>query len=87
TVIVNIEAVSEELDKIDQLERDFAARPEVQQCYYVTGEWDFVLVIVVADMTEYDRLTRELFFPQANVKRFKSLVVMRRTKATLNVSL
>ncbi|MEY5017191.1 MAG: hypothetical protein RL431_240, partial [Actinomycetota bacterium] len=39
TVIVNIEAVSEELDKIDQLERDFAARPEVQQCYYVTGEW------------------------------------------------
>lgn len=87
TIIVNVEAVSEELDKIDQLEREFAARPEIQQCYYVTGEWDFALVVIVADMAEYDRLTRDLFFASANVKRFKSLVVMRRTKTTLNVPL
>lgn len=87
TIVVNIEAVSEQLDLIDKLEASFSASPAIQQCYYVTGEWDFVLIVVVKDMSEYDTLTRELFFPNNNVKRFKSLVVMRRTKVTLDVPL
>jgi len=57
----------------------------VQQCYYVTGEWDFVLICVVHDMDEYTSLTRELFFASNNVKRFKSLVAMNRAKVTLDV--
>lgn len=85
TLIVNVEAESEQLDRIDQLEREFSLRTEVQQCYYVTGEWDFVLVILVSDMVAYDVLTRELFFSNPNVKRFKSLVAMRRTKVTLDI--
>ena len=87
TLVVNIEAVSEQLDLIDQMEATFASNPSIQQCYYVTGEWDFVLVVLVKDMEAYDRLTRELFFPNNNVKRFKSLVVMRRTKVSLDVNL
>lgn len=87
TIVVNIEAVSEQLDLIDQMEATFASNPSIQQCYYVTGEWDFVLVALVKDMEAYDRLTRELFFPNNNVKRFKSLVVMRRTKVSLDVNL
>lgn len=87
TIVVNIEAVSEQLDLIDKLEASFSASPAIQQCYYVTGEWDFVLIVVVKDMSEYDTLTRELFFPNNNVKRFKSLVVMRRTKVTLDVQI
>jgi DNA-binding Lrp family transcriptional regulator len=87
TVIANVEVVSEQLDEIDKLESIFSARTEIQQCYYVTGEWDFVLVILVRDMAEYDHLTKELFFNSANVKRFKSLVVMRRTKVGLTVPL
>jgi DNA-binding Lrp family transcriptional regulator len=59
----------------------------VQQCYYVTGDWDFVLVLLVRDMAEYTRLTRDLFFASNNVKRFKTLVVMKRTKVSLEVPL
>ncbi len=36
--------------------------PQVQQVYYVTGDFDFLLVINVRDMAEYEALTRELFF-------------------------
>jgi len=57
----------------------------VQQCYYVTGEWDFVLILLVQDMEQYTSLTRELFFASNNVKRFKSLVVMDRSKVGLSV--
>lgn len=87
TVIVQLEAVSEEVDKLDELQRSLVECPNVQQCYYVTGEWDFVLVLLVHDMDQYRRLTRELFFASGNVKRFKTLVVMDRAKVGLSVPL
>ncbi len=72
---------------IDAVKREFASAPEVQQCYYVTGEADFVLVIVVPTMTDYEALTRRLFFGNDNVKRFRTLVAMDRVKVGLSVPL
>lgn len=87
TVIVQIEVISEEVERLDDLQRRFTDCPNIQQCYYVTGEWDFVLVLLVRDMEHYRRLTRELFFPSGNVKRFKTLVVMNPAKVSLEVPL
>lgn len=85
TVIVQIEAVSEEIDKLDDLQQRLVTCPNVQQCYYVTGEWDFVLVLLLRDMDQYRQLTRDLFFPSGNIRRFKTLVVMDRAKVSLSV--
>jgi len=87
TVITQIEVVSEQVGLLDPMEQAFTRCPQVQQCYYVTGEWDFVLVLLVRDMVQYTRLTRELFFASNNVKRFKTLVVMKPAKVTLDVPL
>jgi Lrp/AsnC family transcriptional regulator, leucine-responsive regulatory protein len=87
TVIAQVEIASEQPEQLDRLQASFVACPQVQQCYYVTGEWDFVLVLLVRDMDQYTRLIRELFFASSNVNRFKTLVVMNRAKATLDVPL
>jgi Lrp/AsnC family leucine-responsive transcriptional regulator len=87
TVIVEVEVFSEAANLIDAVKREFASAPEVQQCYYVTGEADFVLVIVVPTMTDYEALTRRLFFGNDNVKRFRTLVAMDRVKVGLSVPL
>jgi Lrp/AsnC family transcriptional regulator, leucine-responsive regulatory protein len=87
TVIVQIEMVSEETERLDQLQRDLTACQNVQQCYYVTGEWDIILIVLVPDMDHYRRLTRDLFFASGNVKRFKTLVVMNHAKVSLDVPL
>jgi len=65
----------------------FCAAPEVQQCYYVTGDADFVLVLLVADMAEYERLTRRLFFGNPNVRKFRTLVTMERVKFETAIAL
>ena len=65
----------------------FAHCPQIQQCYYVAGEWDFVLIFAVRNMDQYTELTRELFFSNNNVKRFKTLVSMSRVKVGLEVPL
>nr|WP_239468556.1 Lrp/AsnC family transcriptional regulator [Microvirga arvi] len=86
-VEVEVEVISETAELIDAAKREFAAVPEVQQCYYVTGEADFVLVVVVPTMTAYETLTRRLFFGNNNVKRFRTFVSMDRVKVGLAVPL
>ncbi|WP_245422264.1 Lrp/AsnC family transcriptional regulator [Alsobacter soli] len=87
TIFVEVEVISETADLLDAAKRDFAAAPEVQQCYYVTGEADFVLVVVVPSMAAYESLTRRLFFNNPNVKRFRTFVAMDRVKVGLAVPL
>lgn len=87
TIIAMVEVESEQIDQLDATRRSFSACPNIQQCYYVAGEWDFVLVFVVQHMEQYNGLTRTLFFGNGNVKRFKTLVAMGRDKVTLNLPL
>ncbi|CAM5183930.1 Lrp/AsnC family leucine-responsive transcriptional regulator OS=Castellaniella defragrans OX=75697 GN=HNR28_000112 PE=4 SV=1 [Castellaniella defragrans] len=85
TIIVGVEAESERVDQLDDMRRVFASCPEVQQCYYVTGDWDFMLIFAVIDMEHYNALTRQLFFAGNNVKRFKTFVAMSRVKVGLSL--
>ncbi|WP_087690749.1 MULTISPECIES: Lrp/AsnC family transcriptional regulator [unclassified Pandoraea] len=85
TIITEIEVENERLDLLDAMRRSFLACPQVQQCYYVAGECDFVVIMVVRDMAQYTELTRALFFETNNVKRFKTLVSMSNVKVGLEV--
>lgn len=85
TIVASVEVESEQIDLLDTMKRVFEKCPQVQQCYYVAGEWDFVLILIVRDMDEYSALTRSLFFSNNNVKRFKTLVAMDRVKVGLDV--
>lgn len=85
TLFVEVEVISETADQIDAAKRQFAAEPAIQQCYYVTGEADFVLVVLVATMAEYEALTKRLFFGNNNVKRFRTFVSMDRIKVGTTV--
>ena len=85
TVITEVETHSEQIELLDAMRATFSACPQVQQCYYVTGEWDFILIFVVHDMAQYTALTRQLFFENNNVKRFRTLVSMDIVKASMNV--
>jgi len=85
TIFVEVEVISETADMIEEAKQALAAAPEIQQCYYVTGEADFILMIVVSTMADYEALTRRLFFGNNNVKRFKTFVAMDRVKVSLTV--
>lgn len=87
TVLVQVKLESERLDLLDEMKKRFVDCPQVQQVYYVTGDFDFLLVLAVADMTEYERLTRELFFVAGNVKSFQTHVAMQRAKVNLQVAI
>lgn len=54
--------------------------PEVKQCYQVTGEVDFVLVVVTTDMVAYESLCDRLLYSDPNVRKFRTLISMKRDK-------
>jgi DNA-binding Lrp family transcriptional regulator len=85
TFVVAVEMERERADLIDAFKRQMRLSPHVQQCYYITGESDFIIVMTAASMDEYEGLTRELFFDNSNVRRFHTNVVMQRVKVGLSV--
>ncbi|MFX8512379.1 Lrp/AsnC ligand binding domain-containing protein, partial [Acinetobacter baumannii] len=74
TIVVEVQIDSEQADLMDSARREFAAAPEVQQCYYVTGAAYFILVLTVSTMEEYEQLSRRLFLENPNVKHFNTFV-------------
>lgn len=70
---------------VDQFKKQMRETPEVQQCFYVTGEYDFVLVVVARDMSAYELLTRQLFFENPLIRKFNTIVSMETVKRTLSL--
>ena len=87
TFIVMVEMEREQLDQLDAFKRVARADKQVQQCYYVTGEADFCLICIAENMSDFEALTHRLFFGNRNVRRFRTSVVMDRTKTGLSIPL
>ncbi|OOV91483.1 Lrp/AsnC family transcriptional regulator [Pseudomonas sp. MF4836] len=85
TIVVEVMTERTSIDALESMKKHFAV-PEVQQCYYVTGEADFVLIVNVGSMQEYQALARRLFAENANVRWFKTMVALDRLKVGLEVS-
>lgn len=83
TIITTVKVINEQLELLEQLRKNFSNCKQIQQSYYVTGEWDFVLIFLVKSMEEYTELTDQLFFKNKNVCKFQTLVAMKKDKVSL----
>jgi Lrp/AsnC family transcriptional regulator len=60
-VICHVRMNSHAPESRGAFERFVAERPEVMECYSMSGEWDYLLRVVVADVAGYERfLMRDL---------------------------
>ncbi|WP_018918403.1 Lrp/AsnC family transcriptional regulator [Vreelandella zhanjiangensis] len=84
TLLVEVQADKTHAADLTLLKAQFSG-PEIQQCYYVTGEADFMLVLLVPSMSRFQALCDTLFHNNPNVKWFKTTVVLDRVKTTLEV--
>jgi Lrp/AsnC family leucine-responsive transcriptional regulator len=83
--IVEVTLERESAEVVESFKRRMRAAPEVQQCYYVTGDADFVLMVNASDISDYEKIVERLFFEERNIRKFKTGVVLSRVKATLAV--
>ena len=87
TCLVGVNLESERASDIERFKRKMSALPEVQQCYYVTGQIDFFLVVLAADMESYEAFTRRELLDEKNVESFTTYVALERVKTGVAVPL
>lgn len=68
-------------------EKKMERTEEVMQCYMVSGHSDFVVVVQVADMEDYHRFVRRTFTDDANIRNFRTMFAMNRTKFRTEIKL
>lgn len=85
TVIVEVILERENRQQLEAFKKKMRDAPSVQQCYYTTGEADFLLILSMRDIKEYEAFTQEHFFDASNISRFKTSIVMDRVKRSLDV--
>jgi len=79
-VFANISLEKQREDLLAHFERKMLAQPEVMQCYFVSGDTDYLLIIHVADMNHYNDFARRVLSNEANIKMFRSSFCLNRIK-------
>ncbi len=72
---------------IERFRRAVRAFPEVQECHHVSGEFDFLLKVIVKDMGDYERFIREQLTRVEGVGKLQSCFVMHTSKEKCSVPL
>ncbi|MDJ0941561.1 MAG: Lrp/AsnC family transcriptional regulator, partial [Woeseiaceae bacterium] len=73
-VFVHIGLHREEDSELAAFEEAVRSIPEVMECYLMTGEFDYLLRVVVADMADFERLHKEALTRLPGVARVNSSV-------------
>lgn len=76
TCVVTVDLDPEGAAELARFKSRMLAIPEVQQCYYVTGAADFVLIVLARNMASYESFTREHLLSDPTVRSFTTHVVM-----------
>ena len=76
-VLVHIGLHREEQSELAAFEEAVRNIPEVMECYLMTGEFDYLLRVVVADMADFERLHKDALTRLPGVARVNSSVAIR----------
>ncbi len=76
-VFVHIGLHREEESELAAFEAAVRDIPEVMECYLMTGEFDYLLRVVVSDMADFERLHRDALTRLPGVARVNSSVAIR----------
>jgi Lrp/AsnC family transcriptional regulator, leucine-responsive regulatory protein len=82
TALIEIKLVSQTQPRLESFERAMSKLPDVLECFLVTGDWDYVLKVVVGDLDEYQKFLVTQLTPLRDVQNLKSTIVMKSVKQT-----
>ncbi|RZL38250.1 MAG: Lrp/AsnC family transcriptional regulator [Rubrivivax sp.] len=79
-VLANVSLVRHSEGSVEQFERLVGTRREIIECHAITGEADYVIKVVAADMKAYDQFLQQHIFKLPGVSSVRSNVVLREVK-------
>lgn len=80
SMILSVRLEREKPAELEAFRRRLATHPDVTGFYFVTGTWDYVIIINVGSMSDYDRFLREMIVGQPVVVATDTQVVIQAIK-------
>ena len=84
-VLVSLERDSKRLHS--GFQERMRTTPQVQQCYDVSGDWDYLVILVTDGMPHCRAVVEDLFLDAPNIKRYSTLFVFGVVKSGLHIPL
>ncbi len=82
-VFVEISLAQQQQEELDTFEERVLQIPEVMECYLMSGEYDYLLRVVVSDAAHYERVHHQNLTRLPGIARVRSSFALRTvTKAT-----
>jgi len=82
TAFVHIALRREDQSELAAFEQAVQRIPEIMECYLMTGEFDYLLRLVVSDMADFERLHNEALTRLPGVARVNSSIAIRTVRRT-----
>ena len=86
-MFVHITLLREKQSDLAAFEAAVQNLPEVMECYLMTGEFDYLLRIVISDMADFERVHKESITQLPGVARVNSSVAIRTVRNTTELPL
>lgn len=87
SAIVNVQLERHALIEVASFKRLLSACENIQFCLEISGAFDILLLVVVADMEAFNLFADDMLAGQRAVRRYETSFVKRRLKATLALPL
>ena len=85
TAIVQVFFEKETLASDEQFRRAMRASPEVSQCYAVSGDTDFILVVHADSPADYEAWGHRTLMTNPHIRRYDTHIVWSRVKHSTRV--
>ncbi len=87
TVFVSITLERQREELLEQFEQKMLDHEEVKQCYFVSGDIDYMLVVQMNDINHYHEFSRRVFSCEENIRMYRSIFCLNRVKYDTSVNL
>lgn len=79
-VFVSVSLTTQTEKALKDFERAAAERPEVMECYLMTGDSDYLIRVVVADIAALERFILDQLTPIADIEKIRSSFALKQVR-------
>jgi Lrp/AsnC family transcriptional regulator, leucine-responsive regulatory protein len=76
-VFVEISLAQQQQEELDSFEKRVLEIPEVMECYLMSGDYDYLLRVVVADAADYERIHHQHLTRLPGIAKVRSSFALR----------
>lgn len=86
-VVVEANLAQHSEDRVRQFEKAVTAVPEIVQCHSTTGESDYVMTVLVADIKRFEQFLHDTLLRLPGITHVRSRIVLKELKAEVRLPL